>query len=79
MTQKVLPHQARVDLGVMAMKGYSTIFKSPASLEPHHQIVLCHIQDTRLGVTLLQICSWYILQPISEWATFNIEVPKRKY
>ena len=31
--------QARVDLGVMAMKGYSTFPKASALLEPHHQIV----------------------------------------
>ena len=28
------------------MKGYSTSPKAPALLEPHHQIVYCHIQDT---------------------------------
>ena len=31
--------QARVDLGVMVMKGYSAFPKIPALLEPHHQIV----------------------------------------
>ena len=31
----------------MALKGYSTFPKAPEVLEPHHQIVLCHIQDTR--------------------------------
>ena len=31
------------------MKGYSTFPKVPALLEPHHQIVYCHIQDTRCG------------------------------
>ena len=30
---------ARVDLGAMAMKGYSAFPKAPALLEPHHQIV----------------------------------------
>ena len=44
---QVLPLRARVDLGAMAMKGYSKFPKAPALLEPHHQIVLCHIQDTR--------------------------------
>ena len=43
----MLPFRARVDLGVMAMKGYSAFPKFPASLEPHHQIVLCNIQETR--------------------------------
>ena len=36
---QVLPLQARVDLGAMAMKGYSAYLKAPALLEPHHQIV----------------------------------------
>ena len=35
--QQVLPLQARVDLGVMVMKGYSMFFKAPG-LEPHHQM-----------------------------------------
>ena len=30
---------ARVDLGAMPMKGYSIFPKTPALLEPHHQIV----------------------------------------
>ena len=29
----------------MAMKKYSTFPKAPVLLEPHHQIVKCHIQD----------------------------------
>ena len=36
---QVLPVGDRVDLGAMAMKGYSTFPKAPVSLEPHHQIV----------------------------------------
>ena len=36
---QVLPFQVRMDLGAMAMKGYSTFPKTPALLEPHHQIV----------------------------------------
>ena len=35
----MLPLQARVDLGAMAMKGYSAFPKALALLEPHHQIV----------------------------------------
>ena len=35
----VLPLQARMDLGVMAMKGYSALPKAPAFLYFHHQIV----------------------------------------
>ena len=33
---------------MMAMKGYSTFPKALALLEPHNQIVLCHIQNNRL-------------------------------
>ena len=36
---QVLPLQARVDLGSLAMKEYSAFPKAPALLEPHHQIV----------------------------------------
>ena len=36
---QVLPLRARVDLGAMAMKGYSAFPKAPALLESHHQIV----------------------------------------
>ena len=36
-----------MDLGAMAMKGYST-FPKYSMLESYHQIVLCHIQDTLL-------------------------------
>ena len=28
------------------MKGYTAFLKTPALLEPHNQIVWCHIQDT---------------------------------
>ena len=33
---QVLPLRARVDLGAMAMKGYSVFPKALALLEPHH-------------------------------------------
>ena len=36
---QVQPLQARVELGLMAMKVYSAFLKDPALLEPHHQIV----------------------------------------
>ena len=42
----MLPRQARVDLREMGMKGYSAFPKAPTLLEPHRQIVYCHIQDT---------------------------------
>ena len=45
----MLPLWAWVDLGAIAMKGYS------AFPEPHHQIVLCHISRT-LVVGVLLIC-----------------------
>ena len=36
---QVLPPWARVNLGAMAMKGYSAFPKAPVLLKPHHQIV----------------------------------------
>ena len=36
----MLPPQARVDLGAMAMKSYSEFPKASVSLESHHQIVI---------------------------------------
>ena len=51
-------------LGAMAMKGYSTFPNAQALLEPHPQIVLCHIQDTRwCSLTSLLRSSECILQP----------------
>ena len=38
-TYYVLPLWARVDLGAMALKGYSTFPKAPTLLESHYQIV----------------------------------------
>ena len=38
--------KVRLDLVAIAMKAYSAFPKAPALLEHHHQIVLCHIQDT---------------------------------
>ena len=46
---QVLPLRARVDEGAMAIKEYSAFPKAPLLLEPHHQIVKCHIHDTRCG------------------------------
>ena len=45
----MLPLRARKDLGAMAIKLYSTFRKAPGLLDLHHQIVLCHYQDTRFG------------------------------
>ena len=46
---QLLPLRARVDKGAMAMKGFFAILKALASLETHHQIVLCHILDSLEG------------------------------
>ena len=56
---------ARVDRGAMTMKGYSAFPKALALLEPYHQIVKCHIQDTCLGggILPLQRNRRCILQP----------------
>ena len=71
----MLPLRVRVDLGAMAMKGYSPFSNTPALLEPHHQIVYCH-NRTFIGEVLpsaeihvgeglahLQRCRRCILQP----------------
>ena len=34
------------------MKGFAAFSKTSVLLEPHHQIVYCHIQDTRCGGVL---------------------------
>ena len=60
----VLPHRARVDLGMMTMKGHSAFPKAPALQELHHQVVQSYIQYSRLGsLTLLQRSSRCIQQP----------------
>ena len=43
----MLPPLARVDLGALAIKGYSAFPEDPALLDPHQQIVECHIKDLR--------------------------------
>ena len=59
----MLQLRAKMDLGATAIKGYSAFPKALALQESHHQIVECHIQDTRWGsFTSLQRCSWCILQ-----------------
>ena len=46
------------------MKGYSVYPKALALLEPHHQIIYRHNQDTHwVGLTSLQRSNQYILQP----------------
>ena len=59
----MLPRRVRVNPGAIAMNGYPVFPKVPALLEPHHQIVQCHIKDTRWGdLTPLQRSSGCILQ-----------------
>ena len=67
---QMLPLQARVYLEVMTMKGYSTFSKAPTLLEPHHQIVKCHMQDTgwRGGLTPLKRSSRCFIAP-ANWAS----------
>ena len=48
------PLWSRVDLGAVVVKGHSAFPKAPALLEPYHQIVKCHIQDTRWRVLPLR-------------------------
>ena len=68
------------------MKEYSAFPKAPASLEPHHQIVSCHIQDTIWwGPTPLQRSGWYILLPqpneqaLSWWSSHDLSCPTPVY
>ena len=67
----MLPRRVRVDLGAMAMKECSAFPKAPASLEPHHQIVLCHIPDTRWGGSYpsAEVQSVYSTSP-ADWAIY---------
>ena len=56
------------------MKGYATSPKAPR-VESHHQIILCHVQDTRWGhLTLLQRCSRCILYPKPTVLDFFVDV-----
>ena len=68
----VLPFGVKADLG--AMKGCSTFPKAPTSLEPHHQIVQCHIQDSHCvcegrGQLSAEMQSVYSTDP-AEWIIF---------
>ena len=62
------PLRARVDLGAMVIKACSAFPKAPTSLEPHYQIVSCHILDTRCrGVLPLCTGAVYSTTP-ADWA-----------
>ena len=52
-TLSMLPLQATVDQGVIAVKEYSALPKAPALMEPHHQSVLYHIRTLVRGVLLI--------------------------
>ena len=59
----MLPLRACVDQEALKMKGYSAFPKALSLQEPHHQIVLCRIQDAHCrGLTPLQRGSRCILQ-----------------
>ena len=55
--------QARVDMGAMAIEGYSTFHNAPALLEPHHQFSDITRSLVTWGHTPLQSCNQFILQP----------------
>ena len=76
----MLPHLARVDLGAMAIKGYSAFPKAPASLEFHHQTVQCHIQDTRWerSYPSAEVQSVYSTAP-ADWASPTLIQDASKY
>ena len=61
----MLTLRVRVDLGVMAMKGYSAFVKAPALLKPHHQMQFRVISEHSLVrvLSLKQRYSRCILQP----------------
>ena len=67
------PLCARVKLVAMEIKGYSASPKAPALLEPHHQIVWCHIRDTCCvrvlgGYPSAEAQLVYSTAPTADWA-----------
>ena len=66
----MLPLRAKVDLEAMTMTGYSAFPKTPALLEPHHEIVSCDIQDTswRGSYPSAEMQSVYSRAP-ADWAS----------
>ena len=65
---------ARVDLGAMLMKGYYVFPKAPALLKPHHQIVKCHIQDTRWGRVLSLSRKAVYSTSLADWAKISVRI-----
>ena len=68
---------ARVDQGAMTMIGCSAFPNALPLLEPHYQIVLCHIQDTwgRGSYPSAEMQSVYSTAP-ADWAKFIMETMK---
>ena len=66
----MLPFQARVDLGAMAMKGYSAFLKVPELLETHIRL-LSVIYRTLMGggesYPCAEVLSMYFTAPV-DWA-----------
>ena len=74
---QVLPFRAWMDLGAMAMKGCSEFPKAPASLEPHYQIVECHMSDTRRGGSYLSTEKQSVYSTVpADWANFSCTIRK---
>ena len=60
--------------GAMVMKEYSAFPKAPASLEPQHQIVYCHIRTLVGGsFSSAEVQSVYFTAP-ANWATRTLVV-----
>ena len=72
--------RARVDLGAMAMKGYSAFPKAPALLELYDQMQFCIIYRTLVGwgvLLPLQRCSRCILLAPAYWAGRYLSSPNQ--
>ena len=64
------------DLGAIAMKGYSAFPKTAVLLDPHHQIVLCHIRTLVGGGGFLPLSREAVgvfYRPLADLAIFRYE------
>ena len=65
-----------MNLGAIAMKWCSAFPKAPASQEPHHQIIMCYVQDicSKVGGSYpsVEVQSVYSKAP-ADWG-INFEV-----
>ena len=68
----MIPLRVKVDQRTMAIKGYSAPPIALALLAPHHLIIQCHIQDTRLvgSYSSAEIQSVFSTAPV-DWALGN--------